>query len=68
MAAKEESNNVIAEAKTEETPDNSTTEDTPTSLETIPEGTTARNGAQTAPKDKAKSITLNFYLFSTNAI
>lgn len=53
MAAKED--NVTAETKTEETPENSTTEDAPTSLETIPEGTAARNGIQTAPKDKAKS-------------
>lgn len=59
MATKEENNGESVETKTEETPDNSTTEDTPTSLETIPEGTAARNGTQTAPKDKAKSITSN---------
>lgn len=55
MAAKEEGNNLITETKTEEIPDNSTTEDAPNSLETIPEGTAIRNGTQTIPKDKAKS-------------
>lgn len=54
MAAKEEVSNVTTDAKTE-TPD-STTEDAPTSLETIPEGNAARNELQTAPKDKSKSI------------
>lgn len=55
MAAKEEVNNVTTETKIEETPD-STTEDAPTSLETIPEGNAVRNGLQTAQKDKTKSI------------
>ncbi|KAM0729514.1 Ubiquitin-like protein ATG12 [Formica fusca] len=53
MAAKEEVNNVTTETKIEETPD-STTEDAPTSLETIPEGNAVRNGLQTAQKDKTK--------------
>ncbi|CAL1686925.1 unnamed protein product [Lasius platythorax] len=53
MAAKEEVNNATAETKIEETPD-STTEDAPTSLETIPEGNAVRNGLQTAQKDKTK--------------
>ncbi|XP_072749657.1 autophagy protein 12-like isoform X1 [Anoplolepis gracilipes] len=53
MAAKEEVNNSTSETKVEETPD-STTEDAPTSLETIPEGTAVRNGLQTAQKDKTK--------------
>ncbi|XP_020291602.1 autophagy protein 12-like [Pseudomyrmex gracilis] len=53
MASKEEASNVATEAKAEETPD-STTEDAPTSLETIPEGNTARNEPHTAPKDKTK--------------
>lgn len=57
MAAKEEVNNAtITETKTEETPDNSTTEEAPTSLETIPEGNTVKNELQTVPKDKTKSI------------
>lgn len=55
MAAKEEVSNTTMDTKTEETPENSTTEDAPASLETIPEGNAARNGLQTAPKDKAKS-------------
>lgn len=55
MAAKEEVNNTTTETKVEETLD-STTEDAPTSLETIPEGNTVRNGLQTAQKDKTKSI------------
>lgn len=54
MATKEEVSNTT-DTKTEETPDNSTTEDAPASLETIPEGSAARNGLQTAPKDKSKS-------------
>ncbi|XP_011160851.1 autophagy protein 12-like [Solenopsis invicta] len=54
MAAKEEVSNTTMDTKTEETPENSTTEDAPASLETIPEGNAARNGLQTAPKDKAK--------------
>jgi len=58
MAAKEEVSSTTIDAKTEETPDNSTTEDAPTSLETIPEGNVARNGLQTAPKDKSKSMNL----------
>ncbi|KAL6443644.1 autophagy protein 12-like isoform X1 [Cataglyphis hispanica] len=53
MAAKEEVNNVTTETKIEETPD-STTEDAPASLETIPEGNAVRNGLQTAQKDKTK--------------
>ncbi|XP_070166576.1 autophagy protein 12-like [Polyergus mexicanus] len=53
MAAKEEVNNVTTETKIEETPD-STTEDAPTSLGTIPEGNAVRNGLQTAQKDKTK--------------
>ncbi|XP_029176012.1 autophagy protein 12-like [Nylanderia fulva] len=53
MAAKEEVNNATTETKIEEAPD-STTEDAPTSLETIPEGNTVRNGLQTAQKDKTK--------------
>ncbi|KAL6261908.1 hypothetical protein P5V15_006991 [Pogonomyrmex californicus] len=53
MATKEEVSNTT-EVKMEETPDNSTTEEVPTSLETIPEGNTARNGLQTAPRDKTK--------------
>lgn len=53
MAAKEEVNNTTTETKVEETLD-STTEDAPTSLETIPEGNTVRNGLQTAQKDKTK--------------
>lgn len=53
MAAKEEVNNATIETKIEETPD-STAEDAPTSLETIPEGNAARNGLQTAQKDKIK--------------
>lgn len=65
MAAKEEISSTTTDTKTEETPDNSTTEDAPTSLETIPEGNVARNGVQIAPKDKSKStisssITFNF--------
>lgn len=63
MASKEEVSNVTTEAKAEETPD-STTEDAPTSLETIPEGNTARNEPLTVPKDKTKSITLNLRLNS----
>lgn len=55
MATKEETSSTATEIKTEETPDNSTTEDAPTSLETIPEGNVARNELQTAPKDKSKS-------------
>ncbi|RLU22675.1 hypothetical protein DMN91_004953 [Ooceraea biroi] len=54
MAAKDEVNNVTTEMKTEETPDNSTTEDAPTSLETIPEGNAARSEQQAAQKDKTK--------------
>ncbi|KAH0944956.1 hypothetical protein HN011_004492 [Eciton burchellii] len=52
MATKDE-NNLITEMKAEETPDNSTTEDAPTSLETISEGNT-RNEQQTVQKDKTK--------------
>jgi hypothetical protein len=54
MATKDE-NNLITEMKAEETPDNSTTEDAPTSLETISEGNT-RNEQQTVQKDKTKSM------------
>ncbi|XP_014476176.1 PREDICTED: autophagy protein 12-like isoform X3 [Dinoponera quadriceps] len=54
MATKEEGNNLSTETKAEDIPDNSATEDVPTSLETIPEGTAIRNGTQTMPKDKAK--------------
>ncbi|XP_014476175.1 PREDICTED: autophagy protein 12-like isoform X2 [Dinoponera quadriceps] len=55
MATKEEGNNLSTETKAEDIPDNSATEDVPTSLETIPEGTAIRNGTQTMPKDKAKT-------------
>lgn len=55
MAAKEEINNVTTETKNKETPD-PTTEDPPTSLETISEGNAVRNGVQAAQKDKMKSI------------
>lgn len=55
MAAKEEINNVTTDTKNKETPD-PTTEDPPTSLETISEGNTVRNGVQAAQKDKIKSI------------
>ncbi|KAL0107175.1 hypothetical protein PUN28_015594 [Cardiocondyla obscurior] len=49
----------MTDVKAEETPDNSTTEDVPTSLETIPEGNTPKNELQTASegqvqKDKSK--------------
>ncbi|GAB1862579.1 Ubiquitin-like protein ATG12 [Camponotus japonicus] len=53
MAAKEEINNVTTETKNKETPD-PTTEDPPTSLETISEGNAVRNGVQAAQKDKTK--------------
>lgn len=53
MATKEEVNNTTTETKVEDTPD-STTEEAPTSLETIPEGNTVRNGLQTTQKDKTK--------------
>lgn len=53
MAAKDEA---TTEMKAEETPDNSTTEDAPTSLETIAEGNAPRNGQQAAQKDKTKSM------------
>jgi len=61
MAAKEEINTATTETKTEETPD-STTEEAPTSLETIPEGNTVKNELQTAPKDKTKSIQFYKYI------
>ncbi|XP_032686308.1 autophagy protein 12-like [Odontomachus brunneus] len=54
MTTKEERINLTIETKTEEIPDNSTSEDAPTSLETIPEGTTIRNETPTMQKDKAK--------------
>lgn len=55
MTTKEEGINLTTETKTEEIPDNSTNEDAPTSLETIPEGTAIRNETPTMQKDKAKS-------------
>lgn len=61
MATVEEGNNLTTETKTEEIPDNSTAEEAPTSLETIPEGTATRNGSQITSKDKAKS---NFIYYS----
>lgn len=64
MAAKEEISSTTTDTKTEETPDNSTTEDAPTSLETIPEGNVARNGVQIAPKDKSKSTILSSITFN----
>lgn len=64
MATKEEVSSATTDTKTEETPDNSTTEDAPTSLETIPEGNAARNGVQTAPKDKSKSTILSSITFN----
>ncbi|KAG5305868.1 ATG12 protein, partial [Pseudoatta argentina] len=56
MATKEEErvNSTTTDAKIEETQDNSTTEDPPASLETIPEGNATRNELQTAPKNKLK--------------
>lgn len=63
MAAKEEVSNVTIDAKTEETPD-STTEDAPASLETIPEGNVARNELQAAPKDKSKSIISSSFTYN----
>ena len=59
MATKEEEkvNSTTTDTKKiEETPDNSTTEDPPASLETIPEGNATRNELQIAPKDKSKSM------------
>ncbi|EFN62881.1 Autophagy-related protein 12 [Camponotus floridanus] len=52
MAAKEEISNVTTETKNKEL--DSTTEDPPTSLETISEGNAVRNGVQAAQKDKTK--------------
>lgn len=60
-ATEEEVSNATTDPKTEETPD-STVEDAPTSLETIPEGNAARN--EIAPKDKSKSnftVYIQFY-------
>lgn len=57
MATKDETNHAASKTKAEETPDNSTAEDAPASLDTIPEGNAARNGQQAAQKDKAKSMT-----------
>lgn len=67
MAAKEEASNVTIDAKPEETPD-STTEDAPTSLETIPEGNAARNELQTAPKDKSKSIISSSFTYNFTGV
>lgn len=67
-ATEEEVSNVTTDPKTEETPD-STTEDAPTSLETIPEGNAARNELQTVPKDKSKSIISPLFTYNfTNAL
>jgi len=70
MAAKEEErvNSTTTDAKIEETPDNSTTEDPPTSLETIPEGNATRNELQTAPKDKSKSMISLLFTYNFTSV
>lgn len=62
----EAENNTMSEVKSEELPDNSTTEDAPTGLETVPEGTAVRDEIlQTTPKDKAKSNLIFRFIFKS---
>jgi len=70
MAAKEEErvNSTTTDAKIEETPDNLTTEDPPTSLETIPEGNATRNELQIAPKDKSKSMISLLFTYNFTSV